>query len=168
MQLSRTAVTEVLHPERPCRPGRSGGHDTRHALDRLGTGPNQAQDGARRHLSTSAMRRPAPTRATRFCCCTAGRPILAVSMRWPVRLADAGYQVIVPYSRCFGPTVYRSPEIFRSGQQAALGKDVIELMDALHIPKAMLAGFDGAIAQAVSRRRCGRSGCGRLSVRRAM
>lgn len=32
-----------------------------------------------------------------------------------VPLADSGYRVIVPYSRCFGPTVYRSPEIFRSG-----------------------------------------------------
>src|SRR5271168_575328 len=46
-------------------------------------------------------------------------------------LAEAGHRVIVPYARCFGPTVYRSPEIFRSGQQAALGKDIIDQMDAL-------------------------------------
>jgi hypothetical protein len=39
----------------------------------------------------------------------------------------------------FGPTVYRSPEIFRTGRQAALGKDIIDLMDALHIPKAAWA-----------------------------
>jgi pimeloyl-ACP methyl ester carboxylesterase len=57
-------------------------------------------------------------------------------------LAAAGFRVIVPYSRCFGPTVYRDATIFRSGEQAALGKDVIDLMDALHIPKAILAGFD--------------------------
>jgi hypothetical protein len=41
-------------------------------------------------------------------------------------LATAGYRVIVPYLRCFGPTVFRSPDIFRSGQQSALGKDVID------------------------------------------
>ena len=38
-------------------------------------------------------------------------------------LATAGYRVIVPYLRCFGPTVFRSPNVFRSGQQSALGKD---------------------------------------------
>jgi pimeloyl-ACP methyl ester carboxylesterase len=57
-------------------------------------------------------------------------------------LADAGYRVIILYSPCYGPTVHRSLEIFRTGQQAALGKDVIDLMDALYIPKATLAGFD--------------------------
>jgi pimeloyl-ACP methyl ester carboxylesterase len=57
-------------------------------------------------------------------------------------LASAGFRVIVPYLRCFGPTVYRDSSIFRSGEQAALGKDVIDLMDALSIPKAILAGFD--------------------------
>lgn len=57
-------------------------------------------------------------------------------------LADAGYRVIVPYLRCFGPTVYRSAEIFRSGQQSALGKDIIDLMDVLKIEKATLIGYD--------------------------
>jgi len=57
-------------------------------------------------------------------------------------LARHGYRVIVPYLRCFGPTVFRSPNIFRSGQQSALGKDVVELMDALNIRKATLVGFD--------------------------
>jgi pimeloyl-ACP methyl ester carboxylesterase len=57
-------------------------------------------------------------------------------------LAAFGCRVIVPYLRCFGPTVYRSPEIFRSGQQSALGRDVVELMDVLNIEKAILAGFD--------------------------
>jgi pimeloyl-ACP methyl ester carboxylesterase len=44
--------------------------------------------------------------------------------------------------RCFGPTVYRDSSILRSGEQAALGKDVIDLMDALSVPRAILAGFD--------------------------
>jgi pimeloyl-ACP methyl ester carboxylesterase len=48
----------------------------------------------------------------------------------------------VPYLRCFGPTVFRSPDVFRSGQQSALGKDIIELLDALRIEKATLAGYD--------------------------
>lgn len=80
-----------------------------------------------------------------------GEPILLLH-GWPydprsfddVRgpLADAGYRVIVPYLRCFGPTVYRSPGIFRSGQQSALGKDIIDLMDVLRIEKATLIGYD--------------------------
>jgi pimeloyl-ACP methyl ester carboxylesterase len=57
-------------------------------------------------------------------------------------LALAGFRVIVPYLRGFGPTVYRDVSIFRSGEQSALGKDVIELMDALRISKAILGGFD--------------------------
>jgi pimeloyl-ACP methyl ester carboxylesterase len=57
-------------------------------------------------------------------------------------LAIAGYRVIVPYLRCFGPTVFRSPDTFRSGQQSALGKDVIDLLDALRIEKAALVGYD--------------------------
>jgi pimeloyl-ACP methyl ester carboxylesterase len=57
-------------------------------------------------------------------------------------LASAGYRVIVPYLRCFGPTVFRSPDIFRSGQQSGLGKDVIDLLDALRIEKATLVGYD--------------------------
>jgi pimeloyl-ACP methyl ester carboxylesterase len=48
----------------------------------------------------------------------------------------------VPYLRCFGPTVFRSPDIFRSGEQSALGKDVIDLLDALRIEKATLVGYD--------------------------
>jgi hypothetical protein len=101
--------------------------------------PWDAGGGARRHRSTSAMTRPAPTRVTRCCCCMAGRngPRSFDKVAGP--LGDAGYRVIVPYSRCFGPTVYRSSEIFRTRQQAALGKDIIDLMDALYIPKAAWA-----------------------------
>ena len=58
------------------------------------------------------------------------------------RLADSGYRVIVPYLRGHGPTRFLDPETPRSGQQAALGKDVVDLLDALDIPAAVLAGYD--------------------------
>jgi len=58
------------------------------------------------------------------------------------RIAAPGRRVIVPYLRGFGPTRYRSPDTVRSGQQAAIGKDVIDLLDALGIRQATLVGFD--------------------------
>ncbi len=58
------------------------------------------------------------------------------------QLADAGMRCIVPYLRGCGPTRFRSKETFRSGQQAALGADLIALLDALAIQKAILAGYD--------------------------
>ena len=58
------------------------------------------------------------------------------------RLASAGYRVIVPYLRGYGTTRFRSSDTIRNGQPAALGVDVIDLMDALRIDKAILAGFD--------------------------
>ncbi len=57
-------------------------------------------------------------------------------------LAAAGCRVIVPYLRGFGPTRFLSAETPRSGQQAALGNDLRELMDALGIARAVLAGYD--------------------------
>ena len=57
-------------------------------------------------------------------------------------LALAGYRVIVPYLRGYGATRFRSGEAFRNGQPAALAVDVIDLMDALEIKSASLAGFD--------------------------
>ncbi|MEF3404608.1 alpha/beta fold hydrolase [Agromyces sp. CCNWLW203] len=57
-------------------------------------------------------------------------------------LAAAGFRVIVPYLRGHGDTRFRTTAVPRSGQQAALGHDVIELMDALQIPQAILAGYD--------------------------
>jgi pimeloyl-ACP methyl ester carboxylesterase len=57
-------------------------------------------------------------------------------------LAGTGHRVIVPYLRGHGPTRFRDPATIRSGQQAALGADVLELMDALHIERAVLAGYD--------------------------
>ena len=66
-------------------------------------------------------------------------------------LAAAGARVIVPYLRGFGPTRFLSPETMRSGQQAALGSDVIGLLDALNIRVAILAGFDwGGLASCVA------------------
>ncbi|WP_349436072.1 alpha/beta hydrolase [Pararhizobium sp. A13] len=57
-------------------------------------------------------------------------------------LASAGYRVIVPYLRGYGTTRFLSSETARNGQQSALAVDVIALMDALKIEKAVLAGFD--------------------------
>lgn len=58
------------------------------------------------------------------------------------RLALAGYRVIVPYVRGFGTTTFLSSDTARNGQPAAVASDVIDLMDALHIDRAILAGFD--------------------------
>lgn len=57
-------------------------------------------------------------------------------------LADAGARVVIPYLRGFGATRFRDAATMRSGQQAALGTDIIDLLDALGIEKAVLAGFD--------------------------
>src|SRR5262245_65159902 len=57
-------------------------------------------------------------------------------------LAKAGYRVIVPYLRGYGPTHFLSSETFRNSQPSALAVDVVALMDALKITKAVLAGFD--------------------------
>lgn len=58
------------------------------------------------------------------------------------RLASAGLRCIVPYLRGYGLTRFRSPQTPRSGEQAALGADLLALMDALSIPKALLGGYD--------------------------
>ena len=57
-------------------------------------------------------------------------------------LVAAGYRVIVPYLRGFGQTRFMSAQTPRSGQQAALGNDLRELMDALSVDRALLAGYD--------------------------
>ena len=58
------------------------------------------------------------------------------------RLASAGYRVIVPYLRGYGTTRFLLAETVRNGQPAALAADVVALMDALAIDRAILAGFD--------------------------
>jgi pimeloyl-ACP methyl ester carboxylesterase len=57
-------------------------------------------------------------------------------------LAAQGYRVIVPHLRGHGSTRFLDTATPRSGQQAAIGVDVIALMDALKIPTAVLAGYD--------------------------
>ena len=58
------------------------------------------------------------------------------------QLAAQGCRVIVPYLRGFGATRFREAATLRSGEQAALGADVIALMDALGIKRAVLAGHN--------------------------
>jgi pimeloyl-ACP methyl ester carboxylesterase len=80
-----------------------------------------------------------------------GRPVVLLH-GWPYdihsyvdvapALASEGYRVIIPYLRGYGTTRFRSSDTVRNGQQAALAADVIALMDALAIDKAVLGGFD--------------------------
>jgi len=58
------------------------------------------------------------------------------------RLVQAGWRCIVPYLRGYGPTRFLDSATPRSGEQAALGADLLALLDALHIPQATLAGYD--------------------------
>ena len=57
-------------------------------------------------------------------------------------LAEAGARVIVPWLRGYGPTRFLSDQTVRSGEQAALGADMLALMDALGIERAVMAGYD--------------------------
>lgn len=57
-------------------------------------------------------------------------------------LADAGARVIAPWLRGYGPTRFLSPDTPRSGEQAALGRDMLALMDALGIERAVMGGYD--------------------------
>ncbi|MBC5785252.1 alpha/beta hydrolase [Ramlibacter sp. USB13] len=57
-------------------------------------------------------------------------------------LAAQGCRVIVPYLRGYGPTRFLRADTMRSGEQAALGADLLALMDALQVPRAVLAGYD--------------------------
>jgi pimeloyl-ACP methyl ester carboxylesterase len=58
------------------------------------------------------------------------------------QLAAKGVRVIVPYVRGYGETRFLSSATPRSGEQAAIGADLIALMDALKIPRAVFAGYD--------------------------
>jgi pimeloyl-ACP methyl ester carboxylesterase len=57
-------------------------------------------------------------------------------------LASKGFRVIAPWLRGYGTTRFLSADTPRNGQQSALATDVIALMDALKIDKALVAGFD--------------------------
>jgi pimeloyl-ACP methyl ester carboxylesterase len=58
------------------------------------------------------------------------------------QLAAKGCRTIVPYLRGYGPTRFRDPATPRSGEQAAIGADLIALMDALGVKRAVFAGYD--------------------------
>ena len=82
----------------------------------------------------------------------AGGPPVILLHGWPydihsyaevtALLVAKGYRVIVPYLRGYGTTRFLSDGTFRNGQQSALAVDVISLMDALKLDKAIIAGFD--------------------------
>jgi pimeloyl-ACP methyl ester carboxylesterase len=57
-------------------------------------------------------------------------------------LAAAGARVIVPYLRGYGPTRFLDDATMRSGQQAAIAQDLLDLLDALSIERAVVAGYD--------------------------
>jgi pimeloyl-ACP methyl ester carboxylesterase len=57
-------------------------------------------------------------------------------------LASAGYRAIVPYLRGYGTTRFLSPDTVRNAQQSVVALDIIALLDALKIQKAIVAGFD--------------------------
>jgi pimeloyl-ACP methyl ester carboxylesterase len=57
-------------------------------------------------------------------------------------LAAAGWRVLVPYLRGYGPTRFLNADTPRSGQQAALGRDLADFIDALGLRRAVLAGYD--------------------------
>ena len=57
-------------------------------------------------------------------------------------LAGEGYRVIVPFVRGFGATRFLASSAVRNGQPSAMAADVVDLMDALGIERAILGGFD--------------------------
>lgn len=79
-------------------------------------------------------------------------PVVILLHGWPYdihsfgevapRLALAGFRVIVPYARGYGTTRFRSGDTPRTGQPSALAVDTIDLMDALNVKRATIAGFD--------------------------
>jgi pimeloyl-ACP methyl ester carboxylesterase len=57
-------------------------------------------------------------------------------------LADAGADVVVPYLRGYGATRFARADTMRSGQQAALAHDLLELIGALGLTAPIVAGYD--------------------------
>ncbi|MBV8605677.1 MAG: alpha/beta hydrolase [Pelomonas sp.] len=87
-------------------------------------------------------------------------PVVVLLHGWPYdihsfidvapRLAASGWRVIVPHLRGHGSTRFLSDSTFRNGQQSAVALDIVALLDALKIRKAVFAGFDwGARTAAV-------------------
>ena len=81
-----------------------------------------------------------------------GRPVLLMMHGFPddvhaydhvlPPLAASGFRVIVPFLRGYGPTRSLDPATPRSGQQAALGHDLLDLIEALDLTNPILAGYD--------------------------
>src|SRR5213082_3376816 len=66
-------------------------------------------------------------------------------------LAKAGYRVLVPYLRGYGPTRFREAAAPRMAEQAAIGQDVIDFADALRLPRFAVSGYDwGGRAAAIA------------------
>jgi pimeloyl-ACP methyl ester carboxylesterase len=57
-------------------------------------------------------------------------------------LVAKGFRVIIPHLRCYGSTHFLSDKTIRNGQQSVVAVDVVNLMDALKIDRAVIAGFD--------------------------
>jgi pimeloyl-ACP methyl ester carboxylesterase len=57
-------------------------------------------------------------------------------------LAAQGLRCVIPWLRGYGPTRFLSADTPRSGEQAALGADLLALLDALEIEQAVLGGYD--------------------------
>ena len=82
----------------------------------------------------------------------ANRPAVILLHGWPYdihsfaavapQLAASGYRVIVPHLRGYGTTRFLSTTALRNGEPAALATDVIALMDALKVERAVIGGFD--------------------------
>ena len=83
---------------------------------------------------------------------SANAPVVSLLHGWPYDITSfvdvaplltaKGYRVIVPYLRGFGTTTFLSKDTVRNGQQSVIAIDIINLMDALKIQKAIIAGFD--------------------------
>lgn len=66
-------------------------------------------------------------------------------------LAKAGYRVLVPYLRGYGPTRFRDARAPRMAEQAAIAQDVLDFADALKLPRFAVAGYDwGGRAAAIA------------------
>jgi pimeloyl-ACP methyl ester carboxylesterase len=82
----------------------------------------------------------------------ANGPVVILLHGWPYdihsyeevapALVAKGYRVLIPYARGYGETRFLSASTVRNAEPAALAQDVIDFMDALHIQRAVLGGFD--------------------------
>ncbi|MVO85398.1 alpha/beta fold hydrolase [Streptomyces sp. p1417] len=156
-----TIETSAARPE-PSGPERSG--PERAGPERSGPEPSGYALGPVRRTRTDildiAYHDVGPTR---------GKPVILLH-GWPFSpvgsyrevasaLALRGYRCYIPYLRGHGRTRFLRADTFRSGQQAALGVDLVAFMDALRVPRALFAGYDwggraGGVAAALWPERC--------------